>query len=697
MSEQTPWDQRLDYAYVVHTKSELKEMLLGRGLASHLDQMTERSGRWGSPQSTELRALRGPESAFSDGLRLSGSYWPTPIVGSGLVAVSDQAIEELQMRIACLPGATQHLPQELKEKVPDTLADGTSLQTVTTSFLLGMARDRFGHINVQEALRADESPSPDDESSICALIAALAALLTECFQRAQGIMQAPVWGERDDVAAMEKLPPLDKAELDARFLSPAARILWVLDRLEVQSPLTTLLNELRLSVANGTLASRNLQRLTEYLWWKLTDDLTGYSPGWKDLMFSLSIQAGFLPVNKRESARPFIQSAEDIENTIRSTFRNALQSHWNDPSEYHDAVARLLMSLVRFRNRWTYTLTNINPDTPPYPEVRGDLTSTGILEKPKPMQADWPIASAFSVSFDLELEKALWKAGQRFAVLIPVVATYVYDCEEAGGPTSNQSFRHWTWLGRVVDPRLDLSLEAAEEIDCITQTGSGSDWFAVGKDRNFDPTLAKQDQALGFDAPKWQCEAAGLPVVVRATGCPAYQLPPPASRSEGEVTQISPGPDVHQGWTPYHEAVLDLQRDHGSTTSWTATWAHDVLVDDFSVSRRVGAESSWKTNHELVSSSLPSRISDSTTMEDEVRRTWLAAGLPLGDSAVRARVASLVAGPGPERGTGILVNDSIGVAECDLLSWYRFEFYCAEAKDFAIGLQQVQEEFNGHA
>ena len=43
MSEQTPWDQRLDYAYVVHTKSELKEMLLGRGLASHLDQMTERS------------------------------------------------------------------------------------------------------------------------------------------------------------------------------------------------------------------------------------------------------------------------------------------------------------------------------------------------------------------------------------------------------------------------------------------------------------------------------------------------------------------------------------------------------------------------------------------------------------------------------------------------------------------------------
>lgn len=687
MSDPAALSTRLEYGYTVHQEEEFSTILETRGLPSHLLGLNRRNDGGRSPN-TDLRALRGPDGSFSDGLHLSGLYWPTPIVGSGLVTFSGQAIAELKKKILSLSEALHQLSQDVKDRVPERLADGTSLQSVTRQFLLGMMNDRLGESEVPDLPMLGADSHPDDESCTCALIAALTALLTECFQRAQGVTLAPVWGERDDVAQMQQLPALDRAEFKTNLLDPAADILQVLGLRNVDKPLKRLLDEIWSDLGREEVPARSLQRLTEYLWWKLTEGLVGYSPGWKALLFSLSIRAGFLPVHRRESARPFIVDSEDIEDSIRSIFKESLQSHWSEPSEGHAAVAALLISLVRFREGWTHTKQQqLQTDASPSSTV-GDRQPTQGSEEPKALPADWPMASAFTASFDLELEKALWKAGHQFAVLIPAIVTYRYN--------GHERLRHWTWLGRVIDPTMrNPRMDPADEISCITQPGIGSEWFAVGDRANFDPTFVEHDRPLGFADPSAQCDAAKLPLIVRLTGCPAFQLPP--SLDQSKSAQDRSGLGARQGWMPYHENVLDLHPADRPKTGWVATWSHDVLVDDFSVSRRIGVEDDPKTDGDLVDSSLPFSVAAPTTLVGEMRRTWLAAGLPLGDSAIRTRVASLVAGKTAERGTGILVNTSIGVAECDLLSWYGFEFYCAEASQFTSGMQQVREAFDGNA
>ena len=396
-----------------------------------------------------------------------------------------------------------------------------------------------------------------------------------------------------------------------------------------------------------------VEALTGFAWHFITDGTAIY-PGWTDMLL---FQAAGSKLNADEFTRvpflrrPVVENARPLENNsvllerLREVTKRSLQGDDGARDDFYERVARIL------------------------------LQQAGVRKGGRDTRV--PLATAFSASFDLELEIALWNAISRgettrtsFAVVVPV---YVVDEDAPLGGLNTELY----WLWRTVTPPAGSSpgLMLAEEPD--------------GTDHVFGPW-----RVIDTVKPNLPSALTALPIVVHLAGAP---LLPMGSGVEALFDRAISAVhhalllDEHLATVQFAEDLLDKPGPgqlHGefaraSTSSFASPrfWAFiGTQLADPAIRLRLVA-------NELRAFRQPDQTEEEQERQRRERRDESsagAAGRPHDDEAD---------GEGPHG--GIVINDWVPAEEREVFRWFGYDIVRGKAEDLIPDLDDFAVQAQG--
>ena len=265
-----------------------------------------------------------------------------------------------------------------------------------------------------------------------------------------------------------------------------------------------------------------------------------------------------------------------------------------------------------------------------------------------------PVVTAFVTSFDLELELSLLKAGNPFAVVLPV---HVYDSRTAAAQTC--------WIALAVD-------------GCTDEVNRGARLKAL-----IDPHSENWRVVDDIDDSK-----AGPIVVVRLAGCPLIKLPCLAAlpkRLGDALRRLHPasGSDPELG-----HAVITHEHD--------AEVQGVIDLVSFPIQEKTPGEIPTKVSDGVGRYGLPMVYASG---ERRWSRFWMMLGVQMQDRALRQRIATVVSSlplmANPPilrvsdiaRRNGVAINRFATELEQDLLIWNGFDVVLDDVTEFAGDLE----------
>ena len=386
------------------------------------------------------------------------------------------------------------------------------------------------------------------------------------------------------------------------------------------------------SVQNGVQSATNpelwrsqVEALTGFAWHFVTDGTAIY-PGWSDMLL---FQAASSKLNRGEFERvpflrrPVVENAKPLDENslllerLRRVTNRSLEGNDGARDDFYHRVAAVLLQQAGVR-------------------MQGS--------------SQFPLATAFTASFDVELELALWSAiagGEApvssFAIVAPV---YVVDPETTRGGFNTEL--HWLW--RVVTPG------GGGDAGALVAPSDEPDSQALGPWQRIDMSRRVLDSSL-----------RSLPIVVHLAGAPLLKM-----GSEVRELFSSPVGAVH------HALLLD---EHLATVQF----AEDLLDT-------------------AGPGQLHSEFLRSATTAPVAPRFWAFVGTQLADPAIRFRLLanelrlfresdqlrqksahSDSTAIGSEHG-GVVINDWVPAAEREVFRWFGYDIVRGTALDLVPDL-----------
>lgn len=325
----------------------------------------------------------------------------------------------------------------------------------------------------------------------------------------------------------------------------------------VRAAIEGLLNEVGQAISpipgaeQPRLSAEQLRRMTEVAWYLLALDSQKAYPGWTDTLLNLMLRGG--------SGTPHGWTVQRLPGLVAELLEDITRESWQDVAPYEeqddrDALFRAIATVLNAQ-----------------------------AAAPHPKAAP---AVVYVTSFDLEMEKALWEAGQDFTVALPV-HVLGSTADDAGTPAE------FCWLLGDVTPRA-----GGDRLELLREH---TRWRAAGQ------------------ADERQLQKK--PTIVRLTGCPLYQLP---SENSGEGKEL-----------------LGRLESCGIVASGRRL-APAVTVDEYLALRQ--SETELLHLHFLGDKHAARVLPASLSCDSDISaRFWLLLGVPLSDPAVRSRFIAQLA------------------------------------------------------
>lgn len=399
--------------------------------------------------------------------------WLTVVLGSGCATeTTDPA--------GLTPFAPSQVGEILRSRSP--LCDEVLPSDLARQFAERMIDDRLHHIrNAMPNATVSTETHDLDNSKRIALLVLSAALATSFYREAAAALQLPLDRRGTDCVSLRApVTPSRLAELITKFEQPLLEVIQdLVPLLDAHNSLVSAESHIlaritRILVNERKINRLDIQILTEFCWLALTEQCSIYH-GWSELLALLArLDPSRLDPPVRYPLQPNPSRATAIA-AIQSRYKSVSENSWQSRQravksvrrDFFDSVANALCAQAALRGQIA-TLSEQSPDGAVLP----------------------PVASAFSTSFDLELEMALAARTDIPGFVIVLPAYFL-------------STKHKTaslhWLGAVI--RKPKGLHSILEPE-------PSSWVMLSR-------MTWNDD--------W--EYANWPFVVRLAGCPLVTLP----------------------------------------------------------------------------------------------------------------------------------------------------------------------------
>lgn len=549
--------------------------------------------------------------------------WLTFVVGSGALSVPAGFVEQVNL----LPGRWPELAEAVRANPewphgkPRSISVGDRIADAQ-EFLEELIGSRL-HARVADSSEAAD-PSltyPTISNFTTALILAVSTL-TRTYHELSIVLNTPLdrWGR--DTARAGPTKPSERRRAMRDWADVRAFLGYLRKELdsapeswarqtglsdEVQSQpfevgeagsLRSLLDEIETQFEEDVLIeAEQIRLLTALVWHRLLKELSpSHYPGWTDLLMRLVLQNERALLSHRQ---PRWTSMNELNTWVETTIVPTSGLTWGadrtvartelDPEvqSFYDALADCLWGQARVAEHYR------QPARPPV------MHHAGVAYEPLRAPESLPLASAYVTSFDMELERSLWRTIARgdgrtsgsFSIVFPVYR------QNASLSRDGEFY----WLEKIV------TVDTERDPD-------GTFWFRDTTNRGAGP------------APKFRImhsrrtDLRNHPYIVRLGGCPGISIPP--------VSQLAADP----------EFLADF-RELNDQQSLSGVFVHSLTVDEYLALRQVETEQVWRSMNNQQSRTLPERMRLSTI--DGPTRSWALLGIQLRDPAVRLRLLSL--------------------------------------------------------
>jgi hypothetical protein len=601
-------------------------LLLDRNVEPLRDEIvkfTEKQEAWATErgQDTDPEQLRWLEQRWA-------FPWLTPVLGSGCLNASDEpGASVLIGRPAQLAGIAGVWP---------ALPDGELPSQIVRNFCEALVESKLGRSCTPNATNDPQHEGPDlTQAGLAALCAALASLV---YHRAAALRDAPPPGAAEPVAIDLDTPAGNCLRNDV--VQPLRSHLAAFDdaleglagRDFVRSVIRRISSDL--DGRHPVIRRVDASLLSEIAWHLLTMGTTHYA-GWGELLLDVSLASGHADPDMRmprivEQDSPNLRSwlLAGLQSTTKQSWKSRVGDGGPDGGptvrdRFYDTIADLLLA-----------------------EASLDME---YLDKQ--LAGEWfPPGVAFVTSFDLELEMALLHCQEKFAMVVPF--------EVIQGRTDPKA--DLIWLYRVVEP------DGASD---WTTLRSGEGWSILEDTTFFDDFS----------------DDAGIPIVVRLTGCPLINAPESLGADIGQT----------RGWMrPYRfQSAVIVDEYAGLHHIWADLRAAFPsggfeglgLPAELLGRREPRHAGAAPTAEEQAEEDLPPHAEAELARDtgDNVparpdnldTRFWLLLGTQITDDAIRHRLASLLGRAGRPREQGSDVRSGVAVVlksepqHRDVLHW----------------------------
>ena len=364
------------------------------------------------------------------------------------------------------------------------------------------------------------------------------------------------------------------------------------------SSLRALLDEIEANFEDDVLIeAEHIRLLTALVWHRLLKELSpAHYPGWTDLLMRLVLQNERALLSHRQ---PRWETINELNSWVETTIVPTSGSTWGvnpgvaptqldaEVQSFYDALAECLWAQARTAEAYHQPARS--------PVVHHE----GVAYEPIRAPESLPLATAYVTSFDMELERSLWRTigrgnGPRsgsFSIIFP--AYFQNSVLSSDG--------EFYWLEKIV------TVDTERDPD-------GTFWFRDTTNRGTGP------------APKLRImhsrrtDLKNHPYVVRLGGCPGISIPPVSELAEDA------------------EFLADF-RELNDQRPLSGVFVHSLTVDEYLALRQVETEQVWRSMNNQQSRTLPERMRLSAI--DGPTRCWALMGIQLRDPAVRLRLLSL--------------------------------------------------------
>lgn len=481
--------------------------------------------------------------------------WITFVLGSGCLATRGAARGSVDLDRLFRVGL---------EPMGD-LVERFALAELAKEFIVELSALKLQQRPAQQLLAAQSVTADEAKWPLAARAIVVAALATRLYTEGLNLTSRVLdRAEREQVMYSLNAPEMER--LHARIALPLLHLIRTPMRLEREAPhshrawqhLAAEVGSRLESTTEKSILRSHVELLTAFAWHFATADADIY-PGWSDVLL---FQAAEMADNTESFAsipslrRPHVRNVAPLnaDAWIHRLLRAVTERSWEQTDtardSFYDSVAALLVQQAELRSA--------------SPEAT----------------IQWPLATAFVASFDVELEIALMSrlradvemrssSPDAFAVVLPV---FLIDDSPTGGPFDTTL--HWLW--RRVGP-----FSAAARRDELDDLLDGAGWRLLE----------------GVDVAR---ELGDLPIVIHLSGAPLFTLPEAADR--------------------------DFLK-HGRLR-------HALLLDENMALVQMAADLAGRTGR------LPREFTRDSGAPDVGSRFWTFIGTQLADTGVRLRLVS---------------------------------------------------------
>lgn len=478
----------------------------------------------------------------------------------------------------------------------------------------------------------------------------VAAKLTRIYRDAASGVSQPLAWRVEDVVALDKNSKQNAGELLSeyqKFIEPVIEVL-ISDRSRIEKSEKNILLRIKNSLTSRREINRlDIQILSEFAWLSLTEKSSHYH-GWSDLLSFLARQEGSLDGSGMWDAkspigyppRPSV-AVSDIIKKIKLQYLKKTRESWgarvnaskqksSSRSPLHlffDSAAEMLIAQQRLHS------------------------DPNISQK----AVGAPVVTAFSTSFDLELEMALsslLSEGDTFTVVVPVCFS-ISNKVNTGNKISQEEMSEKEgfiekltiiqWLGAEINGKTGFEGKNGPDI---------KSWKLISSKTINSPE--------GVSTGPFVVHLAGTPLIAPPSVGEAQKMFEKMKGSfpnigEAELVGISPAILLNE---------YDAIQHHGA----------EVFL--------AGQNDAWES-----SSGIPREFSSSGA--SGVPRFWLVMGVQMNDPAFRYKIAARLtspqsgspAVPKPKR-TGLVVTSNLDPAARELLAWNGMDIVTASCTEF---------------
>lgn len=398
----------------------------------------------------------------------------------------------------------------------------------------------------------------------------------------------------------------------------------------------------------GYIERLDLQILTEYTWLAMTDHCANYYYGWSSLLAHVA-RADSIDRQAPHTSPPRPRfNPDEATFYINRRYEKATEASWLQRKTvqrsgrigFFDAAANVLSKQAALRKN--------------YPAESISLP---------------PVASAFSTSFDIELEMSLARRNCGFVIVLPALIRHRASSEPGPSPSHRGELgaaepveiASLRWLGAVIAPS-DAPNQGIE----LKQIREPDNWFMLSGERLHE----------GWRYANW-------PFVVHLAGCPLITLP----KKNTPIYRVEPD-DPDEPDEPRH-----LHKELGEISDIQPA----ILLDEYGAIQQHSTEMFGDRGKPY---GLPDQLtSPADSGAPGQARFWLLMGVQMGDAAIRYGVASRLGTGGrkgakmrklPER-AGLFVSSNVDPAARDLMQWYGVDVVRQHCGEFTKDLDHYAE------